>query len=356
MSDAVRAALEAFFFTAAVERTGFEIDGGITQLRRRRVANTARGEVEQAFELATRPLIDEFALLHEERQIHQCAGGRITCAGPRYRVLAAAREDAALAYLIEIESMLCQGLVERAGIELRQFAFRRFLEKASDLGFIRCVILPVLPEQHCFTHDHASRRIGTRRQHPVEVFPQGRPVADFDAALDQLARIEVEERHLVVIALRELVGRHDGLAKHAFPRRDVRPGVGQRLEQAEGCNDLADTADILPVVTTVFGITGVIGVAEIEDGNPVTVGVLAQQLADLPRELGIGRRYFEVLVTGQSQVHRTRRQECPVRRLRPFDLAEVDQAIGLETANAGVVVAVDGIRAGGRADEYCNAQ
>ena len=70
----------------------------------------------------------------------------------------------------------------------------------------------------------------------------------------------------------------------------IRPGIGQRLEEAECDQQFADAADILPGIAAVFGLAGVVRIGQIKHGNAVSIGIWAQQRFDLCRESRIRLR------------------------------------------------------------------
>jgi hypothetical protein len=89
----------------------------------------------------------------------------------------------------------------------------------------------------------------------------------------------------VVIELDEGIGRHDRLPKNAPPcLQVVRIDIGQRLEESQGHHEFAYTAHILLPVATMFRIARMVRIGEVEHGNPVTLGVITQQVNHLTCE------------------------------------------------------------------------
>jgi hypothetical protein len=79
--------------------------------------------------------------------------------------------------------------------------------------------------------------------------------------------------------------------------------VGQRLEQRQRDDDLADAARVLFRAAVHLGVEGPRGVGDVEHGDAVGAGVAAEQRADLGAEGAVGRGQLEIRVVDESEPH-----------------------------------------------------
>ena len=157
----------------------------------------------------------------------------------------------------------------------------------------------------------------------------------------------VEHAHGVTVGLGERVGGDHRGAEHPASRLDVvRVGVGQRLEQRESHDDLADTADVLLLVAAMLGVARCRRVGEIQHGDAVAVQAAAEQRGDLRGERGVGRGQVEGLAL-EAQVHLAH-PEAGTAGLRHVPDHSLDrQGDAEETADARLRIAVERVGGGG---------
>ena len=139
----------------------------------------------------------------------------------------------------------------------------------------------------------------------------------------------------------------DRVAHDAAPRLDVvGVDVGERLEDRQCDEQLADASRVLVLVAVPLGVAGVGEVGEVEQRHPVALHLGSDQPLELGGELRIGRRELEVRLVEEPQVDLLERQELARRALRALGLAELHEALRLEPEDPGALVAVE--RVGGR--------
>jgi hypothetical protein len=117
------------------------------------------------------------------------------------------------------------------------------------------------------------------------------------------------------------------------------------FELGESDDQLAHAAHVLAVLAAVLGVPRARRVAEVENGEAVVLGVGAEDVDDLPGELRVGRRDHEVPAQ-EAQVHVGKVQQGPRRLLPARELPFLDEADRQEPADAGRLVAVQGVGRG----------
>ena len=162
-------------------------------------------------------------------------------------------------------------------------------------------------------------------------------------------------RTVWLVELREGVRGDDRRAQDAPAGCDVvGVGVGQNLEERERHHQLADAADVLRGVAAVLGIAGGGRVTEIEDSQAVASHRLTEQVGDLPREPGVRGGKIEVL-PDQTQVDVLHGQQRTGRLPDVANGAGLGQPQALESADAGLAVAVERIGAKRRRTQHATA-
>jgi len=143
----------------------------------------------------------------------------------------------------------------------------------------------------------------------------------------------------------KIIRRDAGVPEQAIARLQViGMEIGECLEDRERDQQFADAAHVRAIILLMSRVTRMIGLREVEYRHLVTIRPLAEQRDEFAGEYGVGFRDREIRIIPHADIHFRHVQQGPARLTVALQFPGLDAARGLEPADAGGLIAVEGIR------------
>ena len=150
---------------------------------------------------------------------------------------------------------------------------------------------------------------------------------------------------MVVADAEDVRGDHAG-AQDVFTRCDVvRVDVGQGLKDRERDHQFADATGVLALMAVPLRVSRVFEIRQIEQCHSIAVGVRPDEFRQPRGQLRVWGWEFHFAMFEEAEIHHRERQEFARGTFFAGGFADLDQPLGLQSADPSILVAIEWIGA-----------